>query len=235
MRTLGAIIYKKMETLKLIIENNPGLINIILTGVFLPLGILWLTNRHNRKLKETEKALDVKFKSKEDVREQEKRVYASLSKILFDVQQLHVSLSGRCVDTNCIVDSLKKFDQSVSKCHDDIANNMLYLSSKAIDLIYNFYSLIGQLKIQLLEMDKVKEYDVAHVTVYYSSRDLATTLIDIQELFISQRSDLKVEFDKTKQEMMKYCCGQEPPKPLKDKYEKLRATMIEQHVINASA
>lgn len=220
------------EILKSIIENNPGLINIILTGVFLPLGILWMTNRHNRKLKEVEKTIDIKFKSKEDIREQEKKVYASLSKILFDVQQLHVSLSGKCIDTNCIADALKRFDHSVGKCHEDIANNMLYLSSKAIDLIYNFYGLIGQLKVELLEMDKVKEYDVAHVTVYYSSRELATTLIEIQELFVTQRSDLKIEFDKTRQEMMKYCCGQEPPKELKDRYEKLRATMIEQHVLN---
>jgi len=39
------------ETLKHILDNNPGLVNIILTGVFLPLGILWLTNRNNRQLK----------------------------------------------------------------------------------------------------------------------------------------------------------------------------------------
>jgi len=116
------------EIFKLIIEKNPGLINIILTGVFLPLGILWLTNRHSRKLKETEKNVELKYKSKDDIREQEKRVYSSLSKILFDVQQLHVSLSGTCVDTSCIENGLKKFDSSISKCHDDIANNMLYVS-----------------------------------------------------------------------------------------------------------
>jgi|AntAceMinimDraft_5_1070358.scaffolds.fasta_scaffold350986_1 hypothetical protein len=38
------------ETLKHILDNNLGLVNIILTGVFLPLGILWLTNRNNRLL-----------------------------------------------------------------------------------------------------------------------------------------------------------------------------------------
>ena len=41
------------ETLKHILDNNPGLVNIILTGVFLPLGILWLTNRNNRQLGDT--------------------------------------------------------------------------------------------------------------------------------------------------------------------------------------
>lgn len=88
------------ETIRLILEKNPGLINILLTAVVLPLAILWLTNRHSRKMKEIEKNLELNFKSKDDLREQEKKVYSSLSKILFDVQQLHVSLSGNCVDTS---------------------------------------------------------------------------------------------------------------------------------------
>ena len=219
------------ETIKFILNNNPGLINIILTGVILPLGILWLTNRNNQQLKRIEKSLEVQYKTKDDIREQEKKVYASLSKILFDVQQLHVALSGKCVDTNCIIDALEKFGFSVSKCHNEIADNMLYLSSDAINLIYKFYNSIGQLKIQLQELDKRKEYEMANVVVYYSSQHLADSLIKIQDLFISQRSELKVQFDKTKQEMMRYCCGQEPPKELRDKYEALKVTMINQHVL----
>lgn len=108
---------------------------------------------------------------------------------------------------------------------------MLYLSSDAINLIYQFYNIIGQLKIQLQELDKRKEYTMANVTVFYSSQALADTVIEIQDLFISQRSDLKVQFDKTKQQMMRYCCGQEPPKELKEKYETLKTTMMEQHLI----
>ena len=219
------------EIIKLIIQQNPGLLTVLFTSVLLPVSILWLTNRHNRKLKKLEKDIDLRFKSKDDIREQEKRVYSSLSKILFDVQQLHVSLSGTCVDTSCIANALSKFDISVSKCHDDIANNMLYLSSDAINLIYGFYSAIGELKIQLQELDKRKDYNIAHVTVYYSSQNLASTLIEIQELFISQRSDLKVQFDKLRQEKMKYCCGQEPPKELKEKYEAVRLALIEQRLI----
>jgi hypothetical protein len=197
----------------------------------LPFGILFLTNRNNRKLKRIEKNLDIQYKPKEDLRAQEKKVYASLSKILFDVQQLHVSLSGTCVDANCIVDSLKKFDQSVSRCHDEIADNMLYLSSAAINLIYRFYSKIGELKIQLQELDKRKEYDMAHVTVYFSSQVLADSLIDIQELFTNQRSDLKIQFDRAQQQMMRYCCGEEPPTEFKKRYEDLKAAMVAQNII----
>jgi hypothetical protein len=132
---------------------------------------------------------------------------------------------------SCINDALKKFDNSISKCHTDIADNMLYLSSSSINLIYEFYSTIGKLKIQLQELEKQKEYSLAHVTVYYSSQNLADTLIQIQELFISQRSDLKVEFDKLQQEKMRYCCGQEPPKELKDRYEKVKNAMIKQSLL----
>lgn len=219
------------DIIKLILEQNPGLVTVSLTSVLLPIAILWLTNRNNRKLKELEKNIDLRFKAKDDIREQEKRVYSSLSKILFDVQQLHVSLSGTCVDTSCIIDALKKFDSSVSKCHTDIADNMLYLSSETINLIYDFYNTIGQLKIQLQELDRKKEYSLANVTVYYSAQTLADTLIQIQELFISQRSELKVQFNKLQQEKMRYCCGQEPPKELKEKYEQLRMAMIEQNLL----
>jgi uncharacterized membrane-anchored protein YhcB (DUF1043 family) len=220
-----------MEIWKSIIENNPGLINIILTGVILPLGILYLTNRNSRKIKEIEKELDVKFRSKEDLRDQEKKVYASLSKILFDVQQLHVSLSGTCVDDNCIVDSIKRFDSSIQKYHEDISNNMLYLSSESINRIYEFYNFIGELKIELQELNQKKNFDMAHVVVYYSAQRLAETLIELQEQFISERSELKVQFDKTKQEMMKYCCGTEPPPELQEKYESLRKTLVERHLL----
>jgi len=219
------------EIIKLILEQNPGLVTVVLIGVLLPIAILWLANRNNRKLKELEKSIDLKFKAKNDMREQEKRVYSSLSKILFVVQQLQVSLSGTCVDTSCIIDALKKFDNSVSKCHKDIADNMLYLSSDTINLIYDFYNTIGQLKIQLQELDKKKEYSLANVTVYYSAQSLADTLIQIQELFISQRSDLKVQFDKLRQEKMRYCCGLKPPKEQKEKYEQLRTTMKEQNLL----
>lgn len=213
------------DILKLIITENPGIVNIIFTAVLLPLGILYLTNSHARKLKEVEKKLEIKYKSKDDVREQEKNVYAGLSKILFEVQQLHVSLSGTCVDSSCIKNGLDRFDTEISKCHGEISKNMLYLSSNSINLIYQFYNTIGQLKIQLQELDSRSEYGLANATVYFSAQNLAENIIEIQELFLSERIDLKVYFDKTKQEMMKYCCGKEPPKELRDKYEQLKEAL----------
>ena len=218
------------EIIIIIFEKNPGLMNILLTTVLLPIAILWLTNRNNRKLKETEKEIESKYKAKDNIREQERKVYASLSKILFDVQQLYVSLSGNCVNTDCVSNALNKLDNSISECHSTISDNLLYLSSNSIDLIYGFYNTIGKLKIQLQKLDKEKKYDLAHVTVFCLSKDLAEILIKIQELFISQRNDLQIEFDKLKQEQMKCCCGQEPSKELMEKFQKFQQSMIEQEL-----
>lgn len=214
-----------------LLENNPGFANIVLTGLFLPLLILWMTNRHQRKMKIIEKELDIKYSSEEDLRKQEKQVYASLSKVLFDVQQLHVELSGSCVDENCINDAIKKFDESVIKYHAEISNNLLYLSSETINDIYTFYHGISDLKIKLKELNENKNFDMAHVCVYQGSETLANTVIDLQEKLVKKRNDLKINFDKTKQEMMKYCCGSRPPEEIIEKYEKLRSEMLEEKLV----
>lgn len=219
-----------MDTLRLILENNPGLVNIIVTGVILPVAILLLTNRHSRKIKEIEKNIDLKFNAQEDIRNQESKVYASLSKILFDVQQLHVSLSGTCIDTDCLKNALSKFDVSISKYHEEISNNLLYISSKAINIIYKFYNQISDLKIELKELNESKNFDMAHVAVYYSSKNLADTVIEIQENFVSERKDLKLQFNKDSQSMMRHCCGKEPPAELKERYEALRMIIKEKEI-----
>lgn len=226
------------------IDKNPTLIVTILTGLFLPLGLVYLNNRNNIKLKTIEnkllletkkldKQLDEDSKKRRD-KGQERMVYASLSKILFDVQQLHVSLSGTCIDKNCIDKALEKFDGSISKYHEEIANNMLYMPSKIINLIYDFYSKISDLKVSLKEFNDLKEYEMAHVSVYMHSIELSEILIDIQEEFISKDEKLKSDFDKSAQEMMKYCCGRKPPKEefekFMDLYKKVNPNITDEEI-----
>lgn len=210
------------ETLRMILDKNPGLLNILLTGVMLPLGILWMTNRYNKKLREAEKTLELKNNSKEDLREQKKMVYSSLSKILFDIQQLHESLSGNCSDSGCIANGLKKFDESVFKYHGVISNNMLYLSSPVINLIYKFYREVSEMKSALSGINELKAFDMAKVAVFYSSQLLAETVIDVQEIFVKERSDLKVQFDRSQQGIMKQICGMPPSKEIQEKYKALK-------------
>ena len=213
------------EWLEIILKNNPGLITIIITGLILPVGLVWINNRNTRKIKELEKELDQKYKGKEDVKNQEKAIYSSLSKILFDVQQLHVALSGTCVDKNCIENAMAKFDTSITKYHEEISNNLLYMPSNIINSIYSFYSKISDLKIALKEFNDSKNFEMAHVSVYMHSTELAETLIDIQDKLVEKDASLKKNFDKTQQQMMKYCCGRKPPKELFDKYLKLLMEM----------
>lgn len=201
-----------------LLENNPGLFTILITGLILPLALVYLNNRNSIKLKKIEKNLDTENKKDDIIKNQERSVYASLSKILFDVQQLHVSLSGSCVDKKCIDNSLIKFDESILKYHEEIANNMLYMPSKIINHVYEFYGKISDLKITLKELNDMKEYEMAHVSVYMNSIDLAEILINIQEDFLQRDEKLKSAFDKTAQEMMKYCCGRKPPEELFDKF-----------------
>ena len=180
-----------------------------------------VTNWNARKQKRVEKDLELRYNSKEDLRNQEKAVYAALSKILFDVQQLHVELSGTCIDEDCINKAVEKFDKSVTKYHEEISDNMLYMPSKIIDDIYRFYKEMSTLKIRLNDFNSSKNFQMAHVLVYYSSQKLAKVVIDIQDRLLKKRSDLEIEFDRTQQEMMLYCCGEEPPQELLEKYQKL--------------
>lgn len=214
------------EFWRALFENNPGIITIFFTGILFPLIFVLLNNGHARRIRELEKELDVRYNSKEDVRKQEKIVFSSLTKILFDIQQLHVNLSGSCADKNCIPDALKKFDDSVTKCHSDISGSMLVLSSKAINHIYLFYNEVSSLKIMLKEINENSFFELAQVQVYQSSQKLAIIVMDIQELFLDQRSELRAQFDRTQQEMMKYCCGQEPPREIVQKYEALKVSIL---------
>lgn len=207
-----------MEQIIKIILEKPEILVTILSGFLLPITLVWLNNYYNIRSKTKEKALEADFNSKEEIRSHEKAIYASLSKILFDVQQLHVALSGTCVDKNCITDALKKFDESLTVYHDEISNNLLYMSSNVINEIYRFYSKISDLKISLKEFNDSGNYEMAHVSVYVSTTDLAEIVMNVQELLISKKKELQIEFNKAQQEMMRYCCGSKPPKELFDKY-----------------
>lgn len=213
------------EVLLKLITDKPELLVTILSGFLLPIGLIWLNNYYNLRTKNKEKELDAKYKAKDEINVQEKAVYASLSKILFDVQQLHVDLSGNCIRENCIKDSLIKFNESLTKCHNDISENMLYMPSSVINDIYRFYSKISDLKITLKELDEGKNYSMAHVCVYDNSISIAEILIDIQSQLVSEKSELKGKFNRAQQQIMKYCCGSKPPQELFEEYLKLLKTI----------
>ena len=86
------------------------------------------------------------------------------------------------------------------------------------------------------EFNEANDYDMAHVSVYVNSIELADILINIQEEFIKKDKKLVADFDKTAQEMMKYCCGRKPPEKLFDKfieqYKKIKPSFTEEDIEN---
>src|SRR5690554_1473350 len=207
-----------MEELLSFFRERPEMLVTILSGFLLPIGLVWLNNYYNLRGKSREQELDLEYSSKKEIQRSEKEIYASLSKILFDVQQLHVALSGTCVDSNCITDAVKKFDTDVNKCHEEISKNLLHMPSSVINEIYRFYSKISDLKISLREFNDTKNFSMAHVCVYDYATEIAETLIDIQEKLLEGKNELKKKFNKTEQQIMKYCCGSKPPKELLEQY-----------------
>jgi len=127
-----------MQRLIELFFEKPEILITILSGFLMPIILIYLNNKSNHGLKMLDKEIEIKYSDINNLKNQERSVYSSLSKILFDVQQLHVSLSGTCVDENCLNKAITKFDDSIVKYHEEISNNLLYMPSKAIDLIYKF-------------------------------------------------------------------------------------------------
>ena len=133
-------------------------ISTVVSGLCMPLLILLLNNGQTRKLKELEADIDLRKREKHQTLERQDReesqyleyeatFHACLVKILFSVQQLHVELSGTCIDEKCIEDGTKHFQQKLAEYQSVIADKQLMLSTKLTNAIYTFYSDVSRLLI----------------------------------------------------------------------------------------
>ncbi len=200
------------------------------TPVVLPILILWLTNRYNRKnrvleqnyeLKKIEenKRLEEKYKSKLERKNHEVVVHSSLIKILFEVQKLHISLSGRCVDYDCIDKAINEFQSKLSEIQNDIVKFQIYLSSNMINRVYKIYNLLTALLVELKEITNDNKCDIAIVSVHKHSRLLANEIIVIHNEIVQRRDDLTNELDALDIPHFSSCCGNTPSQELIEKYE----------------
>jgi hypothetical protein len=149
-------------------------------------------------------------------------VHSSLVKILFEVQKLHISLSGSCVDFNCIDKAVTDFQNKFSEIQGQISEYQIYLSSNITNRLYKFYSLLGELLVELKELKDEKQFEIAIASVYNYSVKLATEILEIQDELVKKRQDLKENFNSLKVPYFRTCCGQEPPKEIKEAYERIR-------------
>jgi hypothetical protein len=201
--------------------------------VIIPVAVVWLSNRLVRKQKVLDQDFEIR-KMKElkqfesdhqhniSKRDYERVVHSSLVKILFQVQRLHISLSGSCVDLKCIDDAVIKFNQSLEVHQNIISENQIFVSSKTINKVYQFYSTLGELLIELRELSVQKEYGLAMVPVYDCSQNLADIIIDVQNEFARKRQDISEELNSLEVPYFKACCGQEPPLELRKQILEIR-------------
>lgn len=162
------------EIIQEILRTNPGIVTTCVTALLLPIVLLLITNRQSRKQKEMEQKFEVE---KEKLREQlelgidpenakkiqENTVYSSLIKILFEVQKLHIELSGNCVDFKCLEKAVESFKTKFSQYQEIISENQLYLKPKVTNDLYDFYQTLGNLLIEIKEIESIKKYELAHV------------------------------------------------------------------------
>lgn len=215
------------------INNLIDLAKIVAPSVILPIFILCLTNRNARKTKiadqefelkkiESSKIIDDKFTIENQKKNHEIIVHSSLIKILFEVQKLHIALSGNCIDSNCISEATKSFSDSFAKYQSIISENQIFLSSKVTNLLYKFYKDLGQLMIELKNINEANEFQCGIVPVYNYSQNLADTLISIQSEFVTKRDYLEAEFKEIHLPEFRNCCGNPPTKAQQELYVKMK-------------
>jgi hypothetical protein len=215
------------------INNLIDLAKILAPSVILPIFILWLTNRNSRENRKSEQEFELKkiesakvIEDKYSIENQKKSheiiVHSSLIKILFEVQKLHIALSSSCVDKNCISDACKTFSESFAKYQSVISENQIFLSSKVTNQLYKFYKDLGQLMIELNNINEVNEFQCGIVPVYNYSQNLADNIIEIQTEFVNKRAYLETSFKSIDLPEFRSCCGNSPTKEQQELYDRLK-------------
>lgn len=220
------------EIISEILQTNPGIVTTLVTAFCFPVILVLITNRQSRKQKEMEQRFEVeKEKLKKQLelgidpdnakKVQENTVYSSLIKILFEVQKLHIELSGNCVDYKCLEKAVESFKAKFSQYQEIISENQLYLKPKVTNDLYDYYQTLGNLLIEIKEIEADKKYELANVAVYFHAQQLASIILRIQDGLSELRSDLNYQIKN--EELMNFvnCCGRPPRKEDVEKYKEM--------------
>lgn len=218
------------EIIHEIIKTNPGIVTTIVTTLCLPIILLIITNRQSRKQKEMEQKFEIekeKLKKKLELgidpentkKIQENTVYSSLIKILFEVQKLHIELSGNCVDYKCLEKAVESFKAKFSQYQEIISENQLYLKPKITNDLYDYYQTLGNLLIEIKEIESNKKYELANVSVYFHAQQLAQIVLRIQDGLSELRIDLNYKVNNDELWNFVNCCGRPPKKEDVEKYK----------------
>lgn len=207
-------------------------------SVVLPILVLYFSGKQSRRIKKLEqdfeinkisasREMEIQYNGVAEKKQHEKIVHSSLIKILFEVQKLHISLSGNCVDFKCLEDATKDFLTAFSRYQAVISDNQIYLSTGVTNELYVFYKTLGELMIEIKDLQESENYEIAIVPVYNFSTKLADSIINIQSTFIQVREDLVSELKETELKAFRTCCGHPPSEKLKARYEELKLSVEE--------
>lgn len=223
---------QRKSWIELLIEN-PIILTTLATGLCLPTVILFLNNRQALKIKrlenelalskiETEKKTQSKYEVDQQRRQHQNVVLSSLTKLLFEVQRLHIELSSKCDSQGCIDGALSKFNEAFGTYQATISDNQIYLSPDQINNIYGFYSSLSELLIMLNDIKDGGHYELAIVPVHQTAKRLADDIISTHKTMLEERNELTDKFDRAKFEKMRNCCGRSPSPQLVARFESLR-------------
>ena len=191
-----------MEGLKEVIIKlieNPT----IFSAVFLPIFILWLTNRNTEKILKLQSSTKRQDELAQVMYQYEDEAYSSLVGILFDVQMLHVELSQSDCDSGCIEKALSEFIPKLKENQEVIAKHQLSLDSVLVDQIYSFYNRVSEMIIHLSELKSEFSPSMVRACVSHNANQLADSLVKFKRVVFSGRSQKQLRdmpnFSK--------CCG----------------------------
>ncbi|MDM4018150.1 hypothetical protein [Roseiconus lacunae] len=225
---------------EILLEKNPGIVTIVISSFFLPIAILFLTNRQARKLKEIESSLDISKSQQQqkysDSREFSKQqsadqafVYGCLVTLLFDVQRLHIDLSIDCQNINCVKDALARFDKSLTENHSSIASRLSQLPSAVTGVVYRFYQKLGELIIDLRSLERSDDFELCYVATYQHSQELANEVISLHRAISERYETLKAEYDEMHLQSIRTCCGRAPHPGFVERFKRVKQELADRN------
>jgi len=237
------------------------LLEVIGPVLLLPIGILWLTNRHTRSLsrEEHERRLEadsanrlanVKDSDSSSLLDRNKRVIAAMYQLLTVLQLRHVQ--AQCVGTtdpsSCMGIDNSGLQEAIVDAQEIFSSEFLFIGSKMIDQIYTLLARITELMVDLVELeasDAMEKASIEQVLIYEAAESCADVIAAVHESLVAEqikankgRRELLVrEFSAKQIDNMRGCCGVTPSAAQRARADqfKQRAERRADHEIRAIA
>lgn len=191
------------EIILALINSSPGIGNILFTAVLLPVIILLVTNRHQKNMKEVEVNLDLDKERLLSLYSHEDKTYGALTKILFDIQMLHVELSKPKCEKTCIINGLGGFKTELIKNQSEISESQLKLAPVLIDELYKFYKIVSDLIIELSVIEDSNSHNHGKACVSNHAQELSECLLNYKRIVLKNREQEMTETMPN----FRNCCG----------------------------